>query len=57
MTENLNGFAYIFSNFQRSIHPEDFWKKMKPVDANRYVRSKDLRGIVGYLGAIPLEGK
>ncbi len=54
ITENLNGYAYIFSNFQRSIHPEDFWKNMKPEDANQYISDKDLRGIVGYIGPIPL---
>ena len=27
---------------------------MKPEDANQYVSDKDLRGIVGYIGAIPL---
>ena len=54
MTENLNGYAYIFTNIQKSIHPKNFWKDMKPEDANQYVSDKDLRGIVGYIGAIPL---
>ena len=53
--ENLNGFAYIFSNIQKSIHRGKFWESMKPEDANAYVRDKDLRGIVGYIGGIPLE--
>ena len=55
ITKNLNGYVYIFSNIQRSIHPEDFWKDMNPEDANQYVSDKDLRGIVGYIGPIPLE--
>ena len=54
MTENLNGYAYIFTNIQKSIHPKNFWKDMKPEVANQYVGDKDLRGIVGYIGAIPL---
>ena len=54
MTENLNGYAYIFTNIQKNIHPKNFWKDMKPEDANKYVSDKDLRGIVGYIGAIPL---
>jgi len=54
ITENLNGYAYIFTNIQKSIHPKNFWKNMKPEDANQYVSDKDLRGIVGYIGAIPL---
>ena len=54
MTENLNGYAYIFTNIQKNIHPKNFWKDMKPEDANQYVSDKDLRGIVGYIGAIPL---
>ena len=53
--ENLNGFAYIFSNIQKSIHRGKFWESMKPEDANAYIRNKDLRGIVGYIGGIPLE--
>ena len=52
--ENLNGFAYILSNIQKSIHPGNFWESMKPENANNYVRDKDLRGIVGYIGGIPL---
>ena len=37
MTENLNGYAYIFTNIQKSIHPKNFWKDMKPEDANQYL--------------------
>ncbi len=57
LVEDLNGFAYLFSNFQRDIFPETFWEKMTPGIANKHVAERDLRGIVGYLGPIPMEAK
>ena len=55
ISENINGSTYLFSNFQRDIHPEDFWKKLTPEVANKFVAKRDLRGIVGYIGPIKFE--
>jgi secreted PhoX family phosphatase len=52
IAEDINGSTYLFSNFQKDILPEDFWKKMPPDKANKLVADRDLRGIVGYLGPI-----
>ena len=57
VAEDTNGFAYLFANFQRSIYPEDFAETMKPEEANKLVAEKDLRGLVGYLGPIPIGSK
>ncbi|MGV7221999.1 MAG: alkaline phosphatase PhoX [Nitrospinales bacterium] len=52
ISEDINGSTYLFSNFQRDILPENFWKKMPPEKANKFVADRDLRGIVGYIGPI-----
>jgi secreted PhoX family phosphatase len=52
ISEDLTGSTNLFTNFQREILPEDFWEKMTPENANKFVANRDLRGIVGYIGPI-----